>query len=223
MLRQAFDLKLQSLWREVVDLGQLVDQSLGVSVAALTQQDVKWAKEFFAKGRGSISARCSAIETETMSLIATQQPVASDLRILVAVLEIITELDYISKYTAGMAQTTIAIGDEPLLESFRQIAPVMVDKTRAMLNQALLAFERQDVLIAQAVPAYDDEVDRLYVRISLELTTAIRAKPQVANQSTSLSRMAHNLERTADRVINICEWIIFAVTGEMKELNVSAG
>jgi phosphate transport system protein len=136
MLRQRFEHKLHALRAEVVGLGRLVDRMLAVSVAALARQDIKWAKEFLANGSGSISQKCSAFEVETLSLIATQQPVASDLRTLIAVLEILAELDHIGKYAAGMA---------------------------------------------------------------------------------------HNLERTADRVINICEWIIFAITGEMKELNVSVG
>jgi phosphate transport system protein len=223
MLRQNFDQKLQSLKTNVIHLGYSVEQMLDISVAALARQDVKWAKEFLANGSGSVSHKCVVIERETLSLIATQQPVAGDLRILVAVLEILAELDHIGKYAAAMAQTTLILGDEPLLDGFRQLVPAMADKARLMLTQALAALEQQDTRLARSVPDLDDDVDELYHQICQALVIAVKADPQAASQATSLSRMAHNLERTADRVINICEWVIFAITGEMKELNVSAG
>jgi phosphate transport system protein len=222
MLRQGFEQKLHSLQAEVVVLGRSVGRMLDVSVATLTRQDVKWAKDFLAHDFSSVNRHCAALETEILSLIATQQPVAGDLRNLIAVLEIIAELDHIGQYAASIAQATLVLGGEPLLEGFRQLIPAMADKARAMLNQSLSALEQQDVLAAQAVPGQDDEVDDLYGQICRELVTAVQADPQAAGQATSLSRLAHNLERTADRVINICEWVIFAVTGEMKELNVSA-
>ncbi len=222
MLRQTFDQKLQWLRGEVLDLGYLVDQALTISVTALTQQDVTRAKHFLADACCSINKKRSAIETETLSLIATQQPVAGDLRNLVAVLEIGAELERIGNYAASIAQTTMVMADEPPLEPFLTIIPTMLEKVRAMLGQALAAFERHDVILARAVPLQDDEVDQLYNQIYQELLAATKTDPQAANQATSLSRVAHNLERTADRVINICEWTIFVATGEMKELNVGA-
>jgi phosphate transport system protein len=222
MLRQAFELKLQSLRDEMFNLGHLVDQLLADSVETLICRDVKRAENLMAQGCYSIKERRSKIETETISLIATQQPVAGDLRTLVAVLEISSELERMSNYAASIAQTTVTLEDQPLLAPFSKIIPPMMKQVRAMFNQALLAFDRQDVALARAVPPQDDEVDKLYNQIYQELLAAIKANPTAANQATSLSRVAHNLERTADRVINICEWTIFVVTGEMKELNVSA-
>jgi phosphate transport system protein len=222
MPRQTFEQKLQWLRGEVLGLGYLVDQALTISITALTQHDVMRAKHFLADTCCAITEKRSTIETETLSLIATQQPVAGDLRNLVAVLEIGVELERIGNYASSIAQTTMTVGNEPLLKPFPTIIPTMLKKVRAMLGQALVAFERQDVILARAVPLQDDEVDQLYSQVYQELLAAIKADPRTANQATCLSRVAHNLERTADRVINICEWTIFAVTGEMKELNVSA-
>jgi phosphate transport system protein len=222
-VRQTFDRELYKLQREVVELGHTVDAALAEAVVTLTGQDVLQAQQVLTHAR-VLAARRAALETETLSLIATQQPVASDLRTLIALLEIITELEHLSNYAASIAQAAVNIGQQDiLLEPFPRLISNMVKLSGEMFRQALLALAGYDLLLARAIPDQDEAVDQLYAEVCREIATAIRADPKAAIQVTVLNRVAHNLERTADRVINICEWIIFAITGEMKELNVSAG
>jgi len=114
------------------------------------------------------------------------------------------------------------IGKEPLLKPLIDI-PRMAEKARDMLHRSLDAFVRQDVELARAIPREDDEVDALYQQVYRELITYILADPHNIEQANYLLWAAHNLERTADRVTNICERVVFTVTGEMTELNEDEG
>lgn len=218
MLRQTFDQKLQTLQADVQLLGHLVDSALGTAVEALLDQDLPRAAQLLSDNCLIVGKR-AALETETLSQIATQQPVAGDLRTLVAVLEVAAELERMGSYAASIAQTTINLADQPLPAPFPQIIPRMGNYGREMLRQALLALAHRDVTLARTIPAWDEDVDQLYTEIYQALVTVIKSDPASTHQAASLSRVAHNLERTADRVVNICEWVVFAVTGEMKELN----
>lgn len=219
-MRQDFERNLQTIQAATLELGRLVEQALADAVQTLLGQNLQQAEEVIETVCGLVGRTRSKLEGEILSLIATQQPVAGDLRILIALLEILAELDRMGNYAASIAQTTIRLGDRPAIESLGQIIASMASQVRTMLGQALLAFERHDITLARSIPPADDEVDRLYEQLYQELLSVIRADSQVAPQTAHLSRVAHNLERTADRVVNICEWVIFAATGEMKELNV---
>jgi phosphate transport system protein len=221
MPRQTFEQRLQALQEEVLLLGHMVDAALGLAVEALTYQDLPIA-EHLLDAKCVITRKRLAIETETLSQIATQQPVAGDLRTLVAILEIAGELERLGNYAASIAQTTISLAQKPLPEPFLTILLAMGQKAGEMLRHSLLALAQQDVTRARTIPERDDEVDRLYQEAHQALVILLKTDPKRADQATALSRVAHNLERTADRVINICEWVIFAMIGEMKELNNSA-
>lgn len=218
MLRQTFEQKLQTLQTEVLLLGDMVDTTLGAAVEALLRQDLPGASQLLSDNC-LIAGKRAALEAETLSQITTQQPVASDLRTLVAVLEVAAELERMGSYAASIAQTTLNLAEQPLPEPFPQIIPRMGDCGRDMLRQALLALAQRDVALARTIPARDEDMDRLYSEVYQALVSVIKNDPASTHQVSSLSRVAHNLERTADRVVNICEWVIFAVTGELKELN----
>jgi phosphate transport system protein len=218
MLRQAFEQKLQMLQTELQLLGCMVDGALEGAVEALIQQDLSSARRIIVDNR-TLTSKRAAIEAETLSQIATQQPVASDLRTLVAVLEVVAELERMGSYAASIAQSTLNLAEQPLSEPFVHIIPQMGEKGRAMLRQSLLALAERDLTLARSIPAWDDEVDQLYHEVCQALVVVIKTDPSNTHHAACLSRVAHNLERTADRVINICEWVVFAVTGEMKELN----
>ncbi len=158
------------------------------------------------------------IEGEVLTAIALHQPMARDLRTLAAMLEIATELERIGDYAKGIANITIRLGSEPLLKPLIDI-PLMAEKSRTMLHRSLEAFVQQDVEAAREIPEADDEVDGLYNQVYRELVTYIFANPQSIEQANLLLWVAHNLERAADRVLNVCERIIFTVTGELAELN----
>lgn len=217
MLRKNFEEELQRIQDEVLVLGAMVEQRLIESVEILRDRDLDGARRLVAADR-EVNQKRFAIEEDTLALIATQQPMAGDLRTLAAVLELITELERIGDYAKGIARICLMLGDEPLIKPLVDI-PRMAEYARDMLDDALEAFVHRDVAAARAIPARDDEVDDLYNQIFRELLTLIMGDPRKIDQATYLLWVAHNLERTADRVINICERVVFTVTGEMMEMD----
>ncbi|NOZ07237.1 MAG: phosphate signaling complex protein PhoU [Chloroflexi bacterium] len=217
MVRQTFEQALQQIQDELLVLGSLVENAIIESVNVLKNRDVEGARRLIA-GDQQINEKRFAIETACLNLIATQQPMAGDLRTIAAVLEIVTELERMGDYAKGIARINIMMGEEPLLKPLVDI-PRMAEKARDMLHRALDAFIRRDVALARAIPTEDDEVDGLYNQIYRELLTFIMADPRSIDRATHLLWVAHNLERTADRVTNICERVIFTVSGQMVELD----
>jgi len=215
--RQTFADRLQLLQDEVLVLGSMVEEALGESVELLKRRDLAGSKRLIANDR-LINEKRFALESECLVLLATQQPMASDLRVLAAILDIATELERIGDYAKGIARINLMMGEQPLLKPLIDI-PRMVVKVRDMLHRALDAFVRRDAALARAIPAEDQEVDDLYNQVYRELLTYMMADPRTIDRATHLLWVAHNLERAADRVTNICERVIFTVTGEMKELD----
>lgn len=217
MTRQAFERELQRLEADVLSLGDMVERAVLESVGALKRRDLEAARRLMAEDR-EINKRRFAIESDCISLIATQQPMATDLRTLAAVLEIVTELERIADYAKGIAKITLMLGTDPLIKPLLDI-PRMAAKVQDMLHRALDAFVRRDVELARAIPREDDEVDSLYDQVYRELLTHVIADPRVIQQANYLLWVAHNLERAADRVGNICERVVFTVTGQMQEMD----
>jgi len=217
MTRRTFDQELDRLQDEVLALGSLVEEALVRSVETLKQRDFIGSRRLIAGDR-AINERRYAIEEDTITLIATQQPMAGDMRLLAAILEIVTELERMGDYAKGIARINLMIGEEPLIKPLIDL-PVMARKARAMLHAALVAFVERDVEAALTIPQGDDEVDALYNQVYRELISYILKDPHLIEQANHLMWAAHNLERTADRVINLCERVVFAVTGELAELD----
>jgi phosphate transport system protein len=215
MPRQTFERELQDLQDNLLSLGSMVEKALLDAVKTLERRDMKASRKLIAQDR-AINEERYAIESETLALIATQQPTATDLRTLAAILEIATELERIGDYAKGISNINLMLGDDPLLKPLIDI-PVMAQKACSMLHRALDAFVRRDVDLAYAIPA-DDEVDALYNQVYRELVTYILEDPKCIEQANYLLWVAHNLERTADRVTNICERVIFTVTGKLVDI-----
>ena len=218
MPRETFDRELRRLQDEILALGSMVEDALTESVETLKRRDFEGSRRLIAQDR-LINEKRFAIEADALVLIATQQPMASDLRILASILVIATELERIGDYAKGIARINLMIGEGPLIKPLIDI-PRMAEKARAMLRRALDAFIRQDAALARAIPAEDDEVDALFNQVYRELMTFIMADPRNIDQANHLLWAAHNLERAADRVTNICERVIFTVTGKMAEMDV---
>jgi phosphate transport system protein len=216
MTRRVFDQELNRLQDEVLALGSMVEEALVRSVETLKQRDFEGSRQLIAGDR-AINERRFAIEDDAITLIATQQPMASDMRLLAAILEIVTELERMGDYAKGIARINLMIGEEPLIKPLIDL-PVMAQKARDMLHAALAAFVQRDVQAARAIPRRDEEVDALYNQVYRELITFIMEDPHVIEQANHLMWAAHNLERTADRVINLCERVVYTVTGELAEL-----
>jgi phosphate transport system protein len=217
--RETLEKKIQALQDEVLILGSMVEQSILESVAALKNRDLKASKEIYARD-AVINDKRFEIESETIRVIATQGPMAGDLRILAAIFEISSEMERMGDYAKGIARISIEIGETPLLKPLIDI-PEMARITASMLNRALKAFVAADEKAARAIPQEDDRVDALYNQIHRELITFMISDPATIDQANYLLWVAHNLERLADRVTNICERTIFVATGELLELDVS--
>jgi phosphate transport system protein len=215
MPREMFERELQRLQDEALVMGSMVEHAIMESVRALKQRDMEWSRRVIAQDR-DINEKRHAIEADCLIAIATQQPMASDLRTIAAVLDIAHELERIGDYAKGIGTINLRIGEEPLIKPLVDV-PRMAEKTCDMLHRALEAFVRQDTEAARAIPAEDDEVDCLYDQVYRELITYILADPRTIQQANFLLWTAHNLERAADRVTNICERVIFTVTGEVVE------
>ena len=217
MARGKFEQDLLALQDEVIVLGSMVEKALGDAVGALQRRDLIAARRIILADR-DVNAKRFAIEADVLALIATQQPMARDLRTLAAILEIITELERIGDYAKGISKINMMMGDAPLIKPLLDI-PLMQQKAQNMLHRGLDAFVRRDVELAQAIPREDDEVDNLYNQVYRELMTYIIANPSCIEQANYLLWVAHNLERAADRVTNICERVVFTATGRMAELD----
>ena len=218
MPRETFDTELQRLQDETLALGSMVENAIVDSVDILKRRDLDGSRRLIATDR-IINDKRFDIEADVLVLIATQQPIAGDLRMLAAILDIASELERIGDYAKGIAKINLMIGEEPFIKPLVDI-PVMAAKARGMLHKALEAFVERDVELARAIPNDDDDVDDLYNQVYRELITYILADPRCIDQANYLLWAAHNLERAADRVTNICERVIFTVTGEIIEMDV---
>ncbi len=219
MPREAFEQELHRLQGDMLAMAATVERGLVESVESLKARDMEWSQRLIAEDR-LINQTRFAIEAECLSVVATQQPMASDLRLIAAILFIVNELERIGDYAKGIAKINLMIGPGPLLKPLIDV-PLMAAKAQSMLHRAIEAFVRRDVAAARAIPAEDDEVDALFEQVNRELLTYIMADPRVIGQANYLLWVAHNLERAADRVTNLCERTVFAVTGELIEFDES--
>ena len=218
-MRTDFHKRLREIQDDILVMGSMVEKVILHSVQALKDREVAMAQQIIADDV-KVNRERFEIEEKCIRLIATQQPMASDLRTIICVLNIITELERIGDYAEGIAKVVVMIGDEPPLKPLIDI-PRMADKTTQMLRQSLDAFVNRDAHAARQVVAEDDEVDNLYDQVFRELLTFMVEEPQTITRATRLIWVAHNLERSADRVTNICERVVFIVTGKMEEIGAS--
>jgi phosphate transport system protein len=215
--RSGFHRDLERVQDEVLIMGSMVEKATARAVEALRARDVGEARAIDAEDV-LINRKRYQIEEDIIGLMATQQPMAGDLRRLAAMLLIVTDLERIGDYAAGIARIAVAIGDEPFIKPLIDI-PRMADQATSMLRRALDAFVDRDTSQAEAIAREDDEVDALYQQVYRELLMLMLVNPRVIDQATHLLWVAHNLERVADRVQNICERTIFVATGRMQEFS----
>ncbi|MCD4671885.1 MAG: phosphate signaling complex protein PhoU [Anaerolineaceae bacterium] len=217
MSRETFDRELQALQDRVISLGSQVSAMLMDSVLFLKTRDMKGSREII-KTDHKVNEMRYAIEEEVLALIALRQPAAIDLRTLAAILEIAGELERIGDYAKGIGKINLLIGEETLIKPIIDL-PIMAQKVQSMLDRVLEAFIDRDIEAARAIPKDDDEIDDFYKQVYTELAALIMAKPSRLEQANYLLWAAHNLERSGDRVINLCERIIFTVTGKLEEID----
>ena len=214
--RTTFHEHLREVEDDVLTMGNMVVKAIDRSMEALKKRDLNLAHQIIADD-AQINKQRFSIEDKCVALIATQQPIESDLRIVVAVLNILTELERIGDYAEGIAKIVIMIGDEAPLKPLIDI-PRMGEITRDMIKESLQSFATRDVELAMRVVSLDNIVDSLYDQVFRELLTFMMVDPKTTNRATRLIWIAHNLERAADRATNICERVVYTVTGKMEEI-----
>ncbi|MEX0681622.1 MAG: phosphate signaling complex protein PhoU [Balneolales bacterium] len=214
-MRSAFQEHLRELESELFNMGDMVITSINRSVSALKEQKLELAKQI-RRDDSRINDKRWQIEEQCIHLIATQQPVATQLREIIAVLSIITDLERMGDYAAGIAKIVIKMGEEPPVKPLIDI-PRMAEIATAMIKRSLDAYAGRDAENARLISADDDKVDELYHQLLRELISIMIENPRIITRCTYLMWTAHNLERIGDRVTNICERIIFLVTGELVE------
>jgi phosphate transport system protein len=217
--RTTYHKHLRDIEEDLLAMGNKVVKAIDRSIEALQKRDLTLAHQIIADD-AQINEQRFSIEDKCIELIATQQPMASDLRIIVAVLSIITELERIGDYAEGIAKIVVMIGDEAPLKPLIDI-PRMGEITLEMINTSLQSFVRRDVNLAKKAVSLDSVVDGLYDQVFRELLTFMMVDPKTTNRATRLIWVAHNLERAADRATNICERVVFTVTGKMEEIGAS--
>ena len=219
MTREQYAHQLKDLRSSVVAMASMVDKAINSAVSALVQRDVPAAQQVVAEDR-AINEHRWRTEEQALLLIATQAPMAKDLRTIAAVISIVTDLERMADHAAGIAKIAIQTADQAPLKPLIDI-PRMCEIARAMLHDAITAYIEDDQTAARAIVTRDDAVDGLYEQIYRELLTFMLADPTTIDQATRLLWVAHNLERIADRVTNICERVVFAATGQFEERAVS--
>ncbi len=215
-IRVAYERELAALREGVVTMSSMVDKAIARSIDAFKQQDIELARTVYDSDIKINHYRWN-LEDAALTIIATQAPLASDLRWIAACLHIVTDLERMADHAAGNAKIVLDTADEPLLKPLVDI-PRMADVARSMLADSISAFIQQDAAAARAVVKRDDEVDDLYNQIYRELLTFMMSDPRTINRATHLLWASHNVERIADRTTNICEQVVYAVEGRVEDL-----
>ena len=218
-IRTAFHKRLREIQSDVLTMGSMVEKAISRSIEALKERDLDKARRIITDDQ-KINKNRFDIEEKCVEIIATQQPMAGDLRAIICVLNIITEIERIGDHAEGIARIVEMIGDEPPLKPLIDI-PRMAEKVNGMLHRSLDALINHDAETARQIVGEDNEVDELYDQVFRELLTFMAEDPKTITRATRLIWVAHNLERSADRVTNICERVVYMVTGKMEELEVS--
>jgi len=214
-MRTAIDEYLKDLEEDLYKMTGMVTKAIVKSITALKEKDLELAKEIRKQDQQINDIRLD-IEEKCINIIATQQPVASDLRKIIAILNIITELERIGDYASGTAKITQKLGNGELVKPLIDI-PRMAELAVDMIERSIAAYAKQDEKAARIINSQDDDIDELYHQVLRELISIMIEDPRTITRATYLIWVAHNLERTGDRVTNICERIIYLITGEMIE------
>ena len=217
-MRLAFDRELAEIQNELLRMSELVDRAISLSLKSLKQGDIPLARQIIEDDE-KINELRFKIEEAALALIATQQPTATDLREVIAIMNVVVDIERMGDYAAGVASTVIIIGDEPLLKPLIDL-PKMVEIARQMLKDSVEALMARDAERAKEIATRDDEIDVLYRAILDELVEIMAKRPDSVQRGNLLLWCAHNIERIGDRVTNIAERVVFVSTGVMEELNI---
>lgn len=217
LVREHFDKDLRHLQDEILRMGSEVEENLFTAVDALQKRDLSRSQQVIEADHW-VNELQLTLTMESLTLIATQQPTAKDLRLIASVMNIANELERIHDYIKGIGRISIAIGNEPIVAGLIDEFPQMAQLIATMLHRSLDALVNRDADLARAVAADDDAVDQLFNEILHRMNGALAQDLAPFEEINQLGWANHNLERCADRICNICEWIIYTVTGKFEEL-----
>ena len=217
MVRADFDRHLRMLQSDLLILGSMVEKAIAKSLDALKRRDLEVSRQVIQED-DFIDQKRFQLEEQCVNIIATQQPMATDLRTIIAILHIAVELERMGDYAEGIAKISLMMGDEPPLKPLIDI-PRMSEMATDMLRRSLDALVHRDTVAALGVCRDDDDVDALYDQVYRELIFFMIQDPKTIQRATYLLWVSHDLERVADRATNIAERVIFMVTGKMVEIN----
>ena len=216
-LRATYDRAFLEVQEDILRLGKMVDEAITRALESLQKRDQVLAQQVIVDDEQANALRYQ-IEESCLALIATQQPIASDLRAVMATMSIVIDLERMADHASGIAKTVILMGDDPLLKPLIDV-PRMAKLAKEMLAAILDAYVKRDAKMAREIADRDDEMDQLYRAVFDELVEIMADKPGSVERATFLMWCAHNLERVGDRVTNIAERVVFITTGDLQELN----
>ncbi|MEW5920098.1 MAG: phosphate signaling complex protein PhoU [Bacillota bacterium] len=215
--RIVFETQMEGLQKNLLQMGNLVEEAIARAIESLKKQDLVMA-EAVIKNDDRIDQLALKIEEGCLALIATQQPMAKDLRKVATLFKMIVDLERMADYATDIAKTVKHIGNQPLIKPLVDI-PRMARVTQLMVKEALDSYIKEDVSLAVSMAQHDDEVDMLHRQIFRELLTIMMENPRTITQATYLLFISRYLERIADHATNIGENVVFLVTGEQRDLN----
>lgn len=217
MARQSYKEEVKSLQDDLLKMGHLVEKSVVNSVKSLAKKDIPLAERIIEED-DIIDDMEHDIEKRSLKLLALQQPVAKDLRVIGTALKIITDLERIADHASDIAKVTVRLEGQPLIKPLIDI-PRMAEIAESMIHDVLTAYIDENVELAEEVCQRDDEIDNLFSQIFRELLLYMMEDPRTITQATYLLMVGQYLERIGDHATNLGEWVIYMVTGERKELN----
>ncbi len=215
--RMEYDHQLSELKHEVIRMGSLVEEALAGAMQALVTRDLEKAQRIL-DGDDEIDDLQESIEEKCIMLIATQQPLAGDLRVIFAAIKMSTDLERIADYGVGVAKTAIRLKDEEYIKPLIDL-PRMTGIACEMLNMSVRAFANNDPELAIETAKRDNDLDALFKQIYRELLTYVMESPRHINQMMSFVLIARYLERVGDHITNVCEWIVYNATGKKMDLD----
>lgn len=211
-VRQTYLQDLEALRHDLLRMGEIVSSAIHESVQSLAKQDVELARKVI-DGDDVIDDMQISIEDKCNLLIARQQPLARDLRIISTGLKITTDLERMGDHAFDIANVTLRLAHQPLIKPLVDI-PRMAEMAEKMLRDSLKAYTTLDIELAEQICQNDDAVDDLYAQIFRELLTYMMEDPTTIGQATQLIFVGRYLERIADHATNIAEWTIYLATGQ---------